>query len=149
MEEGKMTNRSTAVLRIALVTALLAGCASNHAANDPTRVASAAASIPSGRSPLSGTWSGSGWEVGSGASITNGDASLRINDDGTWTMTGRPSGGAALEYSGTSIVNGNRVILSAANGRRWMSLTQNGRRLYGLTIVNSRRVMLEFIRVEQ
>ena len=56
--------------------------------------------------------------------------------------------GAALGYSGTSTVNGNRVILSAANGRRWMSLTLNGRRLYGLAMVNSRRVMLEFIRVE-
>src|SRR3989442_12486485 len=67
---------------------------------------------------------------------------------GTWTMTGRPNGGAALEYSGTSTVNGNRVILSAANGRRWMSLALNGRRLYGPAMVNSRRVMLEFIRVE-
>src|SRR2546422_3695291 len=138
MEEGKMTNRSIAVLSIALVTALLAGCASNHAANDAARVGSAAASIPSGRWPLSGTWYGSGWEVGSSASIINGNATLRINDDGTWTMTGRPNGGAALEYSGTSTVNGNR----------WMSLALNGRRLYGPAMVNSRRVMLEFIRVE-
>ena len=146
-----MTNRSIAVLSIALVAALLAGCASNPAANG------AAASIPpaittdtptTGRSPLSGTWYGSGWEVGSSASIINGNATLRINDDGTWTMTGRPNGGAALEYSGTSTVNGNRVILSAANGRRWMSLALNGRRLYGPAMVNSRRVMLEFIRVE-
>src|SRR3989442_10203514 len=97
------------------------------------------------RWPLDG---GSGWEVGSSASIINGNATLRINDDGTWTMTGRPNGGAALEYSGTSTVNGNRVILSAANGRRWMSLALNGRRLYGPAMVNSRRVMLEFIRVE-
>ena len=147
MEEGKITNRSIAVLSIALAT-LLAGCASNHAANDAARVGSAAASIPSGRSPLSGTWYGSGWEVGSSASINNGNATLRINDDGTWTMTGRPNGGAALEYSGTSTVDGNRVILSAANGRRGMSLTLNGRRLYGPAMVNSRRVMLEFIRVE-
>src|SRR5437016_13411674 len=130
-----MTNRSIAVLSIARVTALLAGCAGNPAANDAARVASAAASIPSGRSPLSGTWYGSGWEVGSSASIINGNATLRINDDGTWTMTGRPNGGAALEYSGTSTVNGNRVILSAANGRRWMSLALNGRRLYGPALV--------------
>ena len=31
-----MTNRSTALLSIALMTALLAGCASNPAANDAT-----------------------------------------------------------------------------------------------------------------
>ena len=143
-----MTNRSIAVLSIALVTALLAGCASNHAANDAARVASAATSIPSGRSPLSGTWYGSAWEVSSGASVYSADDSLRINDDGTWTLTERSKGGAAVEYSGTSTVHGNRVILSGANGRRWMSLTRNGRKLHGLTYVNSRRVMLEFTRVE-
>ena len=144
-----MTNRSIAVLSIALMTALLAGCASNHAANDAARVASATASIPPGRSPLSGTWYGSAHEVGSGASHYSADESLWINDDGTWTLTERSKGGAAVEYSGTSTVHGNRVILSGANGRRWMSLTQNGRKLHGLTSVNSRRIMLEFTRVEQ
>src|SRR5437879_13566155 len=111
-----MTNRSIAVLSIARVTALLAGCASNPAANDAARVASAAASIPSGRSPLSGTWYGSAWEVSPGASQYSADDSLRINDDGTWTMTESPSGGRPpTKYSGTSTVHGNRVILSEAN----------------------------------
>jgi len=148
MEEGEMTNRSTAVLSIALMTALLSGC--NLAANDAARVASAAASIPSGRSPLSGTWYGSAWEVSPGASQYSADDSLRINDDGTWTMTESPSGGRPpTKYSGTSTVHGNRVILSEANGRRSMSLTWSGRRLYGLANVNSRVVMMELIRVEQ
>ena len=143
-----MTNRSTAVLSIALMTALLSGC--NLAANDAARVASADASIPSGRSPLSGTWYGSAWEVNAGASQYSADASLRINDDGTWTMTESPSGGRPpTKYSGTSTVHGNRVILSEANGRRSMSLTWSGRRLYGLANVNSRVVMMELIRVEQ
>jgi len=148
-EESAMTNRSIAVLSIVLVTALLAGCASNHAATDAARVASAAASIPSGRSPLSGTWYGSAWEVSSGASVYSADDSLRINDDGTWTLTERPSRGAAVEYSGTSTVHGNRVILSEANGRRSMSLTLSGRRLYGPAHMSSGAVMLEFTRVEQ
>ena len=147
-----MTKRSIAVLSIALVAALLAGCASNPAANG------AAASIPpaittdtptTGRSPLSGTWSGSAYEVGASAGFYSADDSLRINDDGTWTLTERPNGGAAIECSGTSSVHGNRVILSEANGRRSMSLTQSGRRLYGLTNVNNRVLMLEFTRVEQ
>src|SRR2546427_10312239 len=77
------------------------------------------------------------------------DESLRINDDGTCTLTERSNGRAAVEYSGTATVHGNRVILSAANGRRWISLTRNGRRLYGLAYVNSRLVMLEFTRAEQ
>src|SRR5258705_285121 len=38
--------------------------------------------------------------------------------------------------------------IAGANGRRGMSLPLNGRRLYGPAMVNSRRVMLEFIRVE-
>ena len=147
-----MTNRSIALLSIALMTALLAGCASNPAANDAT------ASIPppiatdtpiTGRSPLSGTWYGSAHEVGAGASQYTADESLRINDDGTCTLTERSNGRAAVEYSGTATVDGNRVILSAANGRRWISLTRNGRRLYGLEYANSRRVMLEFTRAEQ
>jgi len=144
-----MTNRSIAVLSIALMTALLAGCASNHTPNDEARVASATASVPSGRSPLSGTWYGSAHEVGSSFTSYSADESLRINDDGTWTCTERSNGGATVEYSGTATVQGNRVILSGANGRRWMSLTQNGRKLHGLAYVNSRRVMLEVTRVEQ
>ena len=147
-----MTKRSIAVLSIALVAALLAGCASNPAANG------AAASIPpaittdtptTGRSPLSGTWYGSAHEVGGGASQYTADESLRINDEGTCTLTERSNGRAAVEYSGTATVDGNRVILSAANRRRWISLTRNGRRLYGLEYANSRRVMLEFTRAEQ
>ncbi len=147
-----MTNRSIALLSIALMTALLAGCASNPAANDAT------ASIPppiatdtpiTGRSPLSGTWYGSAYEVGAGASQYTADESLRSNDDGTCTLTERSNGRAAVEYSGTATVDGNRVILSAANGRRWISLTRKGRRLYGLAYVNSRLVMLEFTRAEQ
>ena len=87
--------------------------------------------------------------MGASAGFYSADDSLRIYDDGTWTLTERPNGGAAIECSGTSSVHGNRVILSEANGRRSMSLTQSGRRLYGLTNVNNRVLMLEFIRVEQ
>ena len=149
-----MTNRPIAVLIIALVAAaILAGCASNPAANDAT------ASIPppittdtptTGRSPLSGTWYGSASEVGSGASYYSARESLRINDDGTWILTERRGGGAEVKYSGTLAVHGNRVIFSEANTRRSMSLTLSGHRLYGLAHLNSQGpVMLEFTRVEQ
>ena len=138
-----MTKRSITAWVITVAMLVLAGCATSPPGNE------AAASIPSGHSPLSGTWSGSAYEVGASAGFYSADDSLRINDDGTWTLTERPNGGAAVEFSGTSSVHGNRVILSEANGRRSMSLTQSGRRLYGLTNVNSRALMLEFIRVEQ
>jgi hypothetical protein len=148
-----MTNRSIAVSSIALVAALLAGCASNPAAND------AAASIPptittdtptTGRSPLSGTWHGSASEVGSGAGYYSAGESLRINDDGTWILTERRGGGADVKYSGTLTVRGNTVVFSEANSRRSMSLTKSGSRLYGLVRLNSQGpVMFEFTRVEQ
>jgi len=148
-----MTNRSIAVLSIALVAALLAGCASNPAAND------AAASIPptittdtptTGSSPLSGTWYGSASEIGSSAGYYSAGESLRINDDGTWILTERRGGGADVKYSGTLTVHGNTVVFSEANSRRSMSLTKSGSRLYGLVRLNSQGpVMLEFTRVEQ
>ena len=148
-----MTNRSIAVLSIALVAALLAGCASNPAAND------AAASIPptittdtptTGSSPLSGTWNGSASEIGSGAGYYSAGESLRINDDGTWILTERRGGGADVKYSGTLTVHGNTVVFSEANSRRSMSLTKSGSRLYGLVRLNSQGpVMFEFTRVEQ
>jgi hypothetical protein len=148
-----MTNRSIAVLSIALVAALLAGCASNPAAND------AAASIPptittdtptTGSSPLSGTWYGSASEIGSSAGYYSAGESLRINDDGTWILTERRGGGADLKYSGTLTVHGNTVVFSEANSRRSMSLTKSGSRLSGLVRLNSQGpVMFEFTRVEQ
>jgi len=142
-----MTNRSIAVLGVALVMALLAGCASNYVANG------ASASIPSDRSLFSGTWYGSAYEIGGsssgGSSAFYGpNYSLRINDDGTWTLTERPRGGAAIEYSGTSTARRNRVTLSEARGRQAISLTQSGSRLYGLTNMNSRTVIIEFTRSE-
>jgi hypothetical protein len=149
-----MTKRSITVLVLALATLILAGCASEPAANG------VAASIPSDRSPLSGTWHGSATEVGSGTSLWSADYRLHINDDGTWTLTMRPRGGAAVEYSGTSSVRGNRIKLSETNGPRSITLMHSGRRLYGIATVNSwghtatesvasRPVMLEFTRSEQ
>jgi hypothetical protein len=148
-----MTNRPIALLNIALVAALLAGCASNPDAND------AAASIPptittdtptTGRSPLSGMWYGSASEVGASAGYYSSGESLRINDDGTWILTERRGGGADVKYSGTVAVRGNRVTFSEANARPLMSLTRSGDRLYGLVHLNSQGpVMLEFTRGEQ
>ena len=146
-----MTNRSIAVLSIALVA--LAGCASNPAAND------VAASIPptittdtpvTGRSALSGTWYGSASEVGASAGYYSAGESLQINDDGTWILTERSGGGAGVKYSGTLTVHGSTVVFSDASSRRSMSLTKSGRRLYGLAHFTSQSpVMLEFTRVEQ
>jgi hypothetical protein len=143
---SEMTNRSITAFALVLAMVLLAGCAGHYAANG------ASASIPSDRSLFSGAWRGSAYEIGGsssgGSSAFYGpDLSLRINDDGTWTMTERSRGGAAVEYSGTSTARGNRVTLYAA-GRPEISLTQSGRTLYGLVNMNSRSIVIEFTRAE-
>jgi hypothetical protein len=145
-----MTNRSIAVVLTVLATALpAAGCATSGAADG------AAGSIAPGPSPLSGTWYGSGYEVG-----RDGDWPyiatyvLRIDDDGTATLKGRlhPSG-TAFEYSGTATVQGDRVILAETNGSHWASLTWHGRTLYAMVAMSSWRIVrgpvaIEFHRAE-
>ena len=122
-----MTNRSIVVLVIALATALpAAGCATSRGGGDE-----AAAAIPSSPSPFRGTWYGSAYDVASGSSRFSSRSSLRINDDGTWSLTESLPGGGVVESSGTSTARGNRVTLREANGRRSMILTQSGSRLYG------------------
>jgi hypothetical protein len=139
-----MTNRSIAVLLIGLATALpAAGCSVSRAGDE------AAAAIPSGPSPFRGTWHGSATEVGSGPSFYASVNDLRINDDGTWTMT-ETRGVTAVRHSGTSVARGNRLTLADANGRRWMTLRQSGGKLYGLEDVRGANgsVLLEFTRSE-
>jgi hypothetical protein len=87
-----MTNRSIAVWLIALATALpAAGCATSRGGDG------AAASITYDSSRLTGTWYGTGGETNSSATGRPYLANyvLRINDDGTATLTGRGSCRAA------------------------------------------------------
>lgn len=145
-----MTKRSIAVLLIALATALpAAGCATSGAADGVS------ASVSSGPSPLSGTWYGSGYEVvRDGGWPYIADYVLRINDDGTATVTGRlhPSG-STFRYSGTATVRENRVILAETNGSHWVSLEWSDRTLYAVMAMSSWRptkgpVAIEFHRAE-
>jgi hypothetical protein len=134
------------MLVITVAMLIMAGCATSPTVND---VNDAAASIPSGRSPLSGTWHGSAYQFGASAGFYSADCSLRINDDGTWTWTQHPKGGAAVEYSSTSTVRGNRVLFSEANSQRSIELRQSAGRLYGLANVDGLTLMFEFTRLEQ
>ena len=114
-----MTNRSIAVLLIALATTLPAGgCATTRTANG------AAASITYDGSRLAGTWYGTGGETNSSSTGRPYLANyvLRIEDDGTATLSGRLLSGPAFAYSGTATMRGNLVILSETNGSHWLSL---------------------------
>ena len=144
-----MTKRSIAVLLIAAATALpAAGCATSGGADGVS------ASVSSAPSPLSGTWRGSGYEVvrdGGWSYIA--DYVLRINDDGTATLTGRlhPSG-STFKYSGTVTARRDRVILAETNGSHWVSLKWSEPTLYAVVAMTSWRPMkgpvaIEFHRV--
>ena len=142
-------HRMIAVGIMALAAALpAAGCATSRAADG------VGDSIPSGPSPLSGTWYGSAHEV-----VRDGNPPyvasyvLRINDDGTVTLKAYLHRGGSFEYSGTASVRGNRVILSETNGSRWVSLKSSGRTLYAVIHMGSWRltnspVAIEFHRAE-
>jgi len=143
-----MSNRSIiGLLMILTLLSTTAGCAT-HQGHD-----AAAASIPTGPSPLRGSWYGSSHEVGASSTYYGSNYALDIKDDGTWTLTETMHrGGSVTKYSGTSTVNGDRIILSETNGRRWISLKKSGNRLYGTENVkrsgaDSGHVMVEFTRL--
>jgi hypothetical protein len=146
-----MMNRSIAALLIAVATALsAAGCATSGAADGVS------ASIPSGPSPLNGTWYGTGYEVLTGATGSPYIASyiLRIDEDGTATLTGRLRSGETFQYSGAVTVRGDRGVLSETNGSHWVSLKWSGSTLYAVMDMNSWRrvhgpVAIQFARSEQ
>ena len=148
-------NRSIAVLFIVLAAAVAAaGCATSGAAD------SVSASIPTGPSSISGTWYGTGMEMGrDGGWPYRANYILTVNDDWTATMTGRldmgPAGSrAAFKYTLTATVQGDRVILSETNGSHWVSLKRTDRALYGVLEMSSWRagvrgpVAMEFHRSE-
>ena len=123
------------VLRLSAVTMLVlaTGCAQLHTTSteDPEFYPSAAVR------ELSGTWHGLfGW-VGANLYQDEGVVDLRIADDGTFTATVTPNGGAnnlakPATLAGTMVANGNRVTLRNTEGP-WTSLTlvRRGNTLYG------------------
>jgi len=139
-----MTNRSTTVLSIALMTASLTGCASDHAANG------AAASIPSGRPPLSGTpvandlqtlaghWQGTLSEGSTWYKPGLALLDLTIAPDGTWTGTI-----GADQASGAARRRGRRLLLTGTvrreNGHEepvYLDLTGDDTRRWGQTLAS-------------
>jgi hypothetical protein len=87
---------------------------------------------------LSGTWHGSfGW-VGANLYQDEGFVDLRIADDGTFTATVSPNGGAnnlakPATLAGKVVAKGNRVTLRNTEGL-WTSLTlvRRGNTLFGV-----------------
>jgi len=108
-------------------------------------------SIPTGPSPLRGTWHGSAYDIGASSSNYGSGYLLTIEDDGTWKMSETMRGGGAAQHTGKAIVRGDRVTLVEPSGRPWLELRRSGNRLHGLasmrrSATDSGRVMIEFTR---
>jgi hypothetical protein len=116
---------------------LAAGCAAGgpgvagSSAPDPAISPSAVAS------QLSGTWHGAFWQAGghgTGGSAVEGEATLEIKDDATYTLTWtrRGSQTSTIRDSGIVVASGRGVTLKSARGNS-LPLMRNGDTLHGLT----------------
>jgi hypothetical protein len=106
----------------------------------PARGAPTADSAGSGgaapASALSGTWTGSFWQVGGVLYTNDANVVLEIKEDGTFSARVAPAGGAnnratASTWTGTVVSKGDRVTLRTAQGP-WMTLARRGDTLYGV-----------------
>jgi hypothetical protein len=88
-------------------------------------------------SQLSGTWHGAFWQAGghgTGGSAVEGEATLEIKDDATYTLTWtrRGSQTSTIRDSGIVVASGRGVTLKSARGNS-LPLMRNGDTLHGLT----------------
>jgi hypothetical protein len=121
-----------AVLAALVLIAIVTGCAEPMAGS-----ASSPAGAPGPTGDLAGVWHGSyGW-IGASFLADDGDCVLRIEENGTFTMTITPAKAAsniakASAWSGTVVIRGNRVTLRASQGP-WFILVRSGTTLYGVS----------------
>ena len=87
-------------------------------------------------SELSGTWHGSFVQTGGSLYVDDGKTVVEIKEDGTFTATVTPAGGAnnlpqASTWTGTVVRRGNRVTFPSSQGP-WLTLVHRGNTLYGV-----------------
>jgi len=127
-----MRKRTVAPALIGVVlVALIAGCAGSGAGPSMTPAASTA--------DLAGTWNGLFWWLGGHYVVDEGALLLQIKEDGTFTVTMRPTPAAsntakASSWSGTVSQSGGRVVFHLSKGAwpAWASLARSGDTLYGV-----------------
>jgi hypothetical protein len=125
----------TARLSTVVMVWLAAGCAGLGEFSAATSPAALSAVIE-----LQGKWTGtSGW-VGAYWYIGESIFTLHILEDGTFTASVKPNGGAnnyakPSTLSGTVVENGNRVTLRNTEGPwTWLTLVRSGNTLYGVAV---------------
>jgi hypothetical protein len=129
--EGAMT--AQCMYRSIVVVLLALGLATSGCATTPPGGADtpAAASIAAQSSPLAGTWNGSSYGIGAGSKSYSAILSVRFEEDGSWRAVETQST-RTREFSGTSSVRDNQVLLTESTGHYFLKLRLRGNRMYGL-----------------
>ena len=113
--------------------ALVAGCA-RASVSSPASSSVVAASATA--TDLSGTWRGFVSWVGGTQWVDDGEATVQINGDGTFTATITPVPASsnlakASNWSGTVVSRGDRVVFRTSQGPS-VTLVRSGNTLYGV-----------------
>jgi hypothetical protein len=130
-------HRIVTVFASGALIVLTAGCAAERSGADLNLAASTAAVNPS---PLSGTWRGEIWAVGTDStSVLNRNVMLEIKDDATYQMTFARLGTTTSSDSGVAVRDGGGVILKSSKGQ-WIRLQRSGDKLHGVLDSSGRRM---------
>jgi hypothetical protein len=128
----------TLLASTAPLVVLAAGCTvQSPGAGGSSLLPEPAASPSAVASQLSGTWHGAFWQAGghgTGGSAVEGEATLEIKDDATYTLTWtrRGSQTSTIRDSGIVVASGRGVTLKSARGNS-LPLMRNCDTLHGLT----------------
>jgi hypothetical protein len=151
---GGIDTRGVLVSIVALL-ALVAGCAGPSSRISDSQAREGVSALPAARE-LGGTWRGSYGQLGAVLYEDEADCTLRIKEDGTFTVKcarsqlGTNNLAKASSWSGRVVTKGNRVILQDTDGPwPWIVLTRSGNNtLYGVTLdpLVEATVMMEFER---
>ena len=121
--------------------AAVAGCSTTSTAAKSDTPTATSGVIEQRPTELAGIWRGEFYQVGGDAQL-EGQVTLEVKDDGTYTMTARRLG----SESGVIESRGDTVTLKSSSGH-WTPLRRSGDRLYGMTThPNGRPIKLVFER---
>ena len=118
--------RSVVVLLLGLGL-VASGCATTTHSSGEAPAASLAASP----SPLAGTWYGSSYAVGAASKYYGARLTVGFENDGSWKAV-ETQGTRTRQFSGTSSIRGDQILLTESTGHYFLMLTRRGDRLYGL-----------------
>ena len=124
---AQCSHRSIVALLLGLGL-VVSGCATT---TPGTADAQPAASVAAQPSPVAGTWYGSSYPIGAGSKNYVANLTVQFERDGSWKAV-ETQATRTRQFSGTSTIRGDEVLLVESTGHYFLRLTRRGDRLYGL-----------------